>query len=214
MNNAIKTIEHAGLTIKIYQDEDYQESPDDWGDKSVFLVGFHRDFTIKRDGFGIEVCRAIAGDKDEDEHVLDRAKEVKKQYHVFGLEAYIHGGIALALSQEGNFPDRRWDVSQLGMVFVAKKEARTRAKARELAHGLIETWKQNLSGDIYGYVVEDKDGEHLDSCWGYYGDDAVIESSKAAAESCAADIRAKHEAKLKQQIKAGAPLKAREPITL
>lgn len=26
-------------------------------------------------------------------------------------------------------------------------------------------------GDVYGYVIESEDGEHLDSCWGYYGTD-------------------------------------------
>jgi hypothetical protein len=34
----------------------------------------------------------------------------------------------LALSHEGNFPDRQWDVSRLGLVFAAKKEARAQAE--------------------------------------------------------------------------------------
>lgn len=28
-------------------------------------------------------------------------------------------------------------------------------------------------GDVYGYVVEAPDGEELDSCWGFYGDDSI-----------------------------------------
>lgn len=26
-------------------------------------------------------------------------------------------------------------------------------------------------GEVYGYVIEDKDGKHQDSYWGYYGSD-------------------------------------------
>ena len=63
----------------------------------------------------------------------ERLGELNKKYFYFGLEAYIHSGVVLALSHEGNFPDRQWDVSQLGLVFVAKTEAKTREKARKLA---------------------------------------------------------------------------------
>ena len=49
-------------------------------------------------------------------------KELEKKYHIFGLEAYIHSGVVLALSSECNFSDRQWDVLQLGAVFVARKE--------------------------------------------------------------------------------------------
>ena len=42
--------------------------------------------------------------------------------------------------------------------------------ARKAALGLIQEWNDYLSGNVYGYVVEDERGEHLDSCWGFYGD--------------------------------------------
>ena len=35
----------------------------------------------------------------------------------------------------------------------------------------IETYDQYLEGDIWGYIVFDEDGEEIDSCWGFYGDD-------------------------------------------
>ena len=28
-------------------------------------------------------------------------------------------------------------------------------------------------GDVYGWVVEDEEGDHIDSCWGYYGDEEI-----------------------------------------
>jgi len=88
--------------------------------------------------------------------------------------------VVLALSHEGNFPDRQWDVSQLGAVLISKKEARSRKKAKELVQALIETWNQYLSGDIWGYIIEDKNGEVVGSCWGFYGiEDAEREALQA-----------------------------------
>lgn len=211
-------------------------SPDEDGDDGLFLVGYHRDFTVDRgqrqlvkifkeedfkkdngyngrvyaDGYGWkskkeaqkaglinkevrrgnyvpgiskELAQAIANNgKYEDGSVNDEAKDYTKKYHIFGLEAYIHGGVALALSNEGNFCDRRWDVSQLGLVFVSKAEWKTREKAREAARGLIETWNQYLIGDVYGIVKEtyDKDKEQLDheACWGFYGEEYALKALK------------------------------------
>jgi hypothetical protein len=77
--------------------------------------------------------------------------------------------VVLALSQEGNFPDRRWDVSQLGFVFISKKHWRLSKSARKGALATIEEWNMYLSGDVWGYVIEDDEGNELESCWGFYG---------------------------------------------
>lgn len=28
-----------------------------------------------------------------------------------------------------------------------------------------------MNGDVWGYIIEDKDGEQVESCWGFYGYD-------------------------------------------
>lgn len=193
---AIESFDHKGLKINIYQDEYYEGSPDKSGDDSLFLTAFHSDFTVNRDGFEKEVCQYLAGNTDQDDDVIARAKEVKKQYHTFGLEAYIHSGVVLALSYEGNFCDRQWDVSQLGLVFVSKKETKSKVKARKLALGLIQEWNYNLSGEVYGFVITKEEEcvtcEHVnviivDSCWGFIGD---MEGCKMEAITCANDALA------------------------
>ena len=163
---------YKGHKIKLMQDES-AESPDSWEDDAAFLVGYHRDFTVERDD--------IITKEDLQEYFGENKKIPQlKEYHIFGLEAYIHSGVVLALSHEGNFPDRQWDVSQLGAVLISKKEARSRKKAKELEQALIETWNQYLSGDIWGYIIEDKNGEVVGSCWGFYGiEDAEREALQA-----------------------------------
>jgi len=180
---AIHTEDRNGYTIKIVPDEFYSETPNDWGDTEVFLVAFHRDFTVNVDGFDIETVRAVANKgKYDDGSKCERAKEILHDYHVFGLEAYIHSGVSLSLSYEGQYPDRKWDVSQLGLVFVSKKTTRVHKKARELALGLLKTWNAILEGSVYGYIVE-RDGEQLDSCWGFIEEEWNIEKTQVLAEA-------------------------------
>lgn len=172
-----KVIKHAGLTIEIYPDESAQ-SPDDCRDDSLFLMADHRDFYVRG--------------KDYTE---DRVEVLSETHWIFGLEAYIHSGIKLALSSEGNFVDRNWDVSQLGVVCASKKEWETQEKAKEAARSLVNEWNTYLEGDVWGYVIKDKDGEDLDSCWGCYEDEWCEKAAKESAECLAKDIKTKKEAK-------------------
>jgi hypothetical protein len=185
MEDAIFTEKKDGLTLNIYRDE-HEMSPDEDGDDGLFLVGYHRDFTVDRKvSQGLAQCIARGG-KYEDDSENSEALDYIKKYHIFGLEAYIHSGVVLALSSEGNFPDRQWDVSQLGLVFASKKEWRMRKSARKAALGLIETWNDYLSGNVYGFVIEDEGGTHYDSCWGFsgdYEDNCLPEARAALAEA-------------------------------
>jgi len=92
------------------------------------------------------------------------------------------------------FPDRRWDVSLLGAVFVAKSEWKTRAKAEEAARGFVSSWNDYLSGNVYGFTVETMDGEYLDSCWGFYGDydkdGGALHEARSVADGHAGGIEA------------------------
>lgn len=183
-----------GLSIKIYQDED-GVSPNEWGDDNLFLVGYHRDFSVAGP---MEKERGETGKgrplvtREETAACFaasygQRPAWLMEKYHVFALEAYIHGGVVLALASEGNFPDRQWDVSLLGAVFVAKSEWKTRAKARAAALDLIKTWNDALSGNVYGFVVEDKKGMRVHSCWGFYGD---YDGDGGALEAAREHVRA------------------------
>ena len=193
------------------------ESPDSWGDENLFLVAFHRDFSVDVKGFEREVCIAL-NDKDEREGYEERVKEIQKKYHVFGLEAYIHSGVKLSLSQEGNFPDRRWDVSQLGEVFVAKSEARTRKGAHKLALCLLSTWNACLDGIVYGFIV--KKGEKEESCWGFIETEYPIEKTdvlkeaRSVADSLFEEEKKEQGEKRKAYIKNHVPLSSRKPSTL
>lgn len=174
--------------IQIFQDDGYF-SPEDDGDESLFLTGYHRDFSVDGPRLGRtktdkgrllvskDDCIALAiGKPEAAARGLEYPEELAVKYHFFGLEAYIHSGVRLAFGREGNFPDRQWDVSQVGMIFVSKKEWRTRPRAKKAAACLIENWNNYLSGNVYGFKVlaepDDLTDENIevDSCWGFSGD--------------------------------------------
>lgn len=190
----IETIKHRGKTICIYQDEDAQ-SPQEYGDNGMFLVAGHRDFYVGPPGQerGFDVAQVI--------------EDHRETHWVFPLEAYIHSGVALALSGEGNFPDRQWDVSQLGAVLCAKKEWRLQKSARRAALSYVQTWNQYLSGDVYGYVVDEGGADK--SCWGFYGLAYCITEAKSVADSIIERERKARMAKLKTYIANRVPLSKR-----
>ena len=165
-NEVVHTEVYKGYTIEVYRDDD-ANSPADHGDTDLFLVADHRNFTVRTNGSMAE------GSID------DYREAYRKTHHVLGLEAYIHGGVSLSLAAEGRFPDRRWDVSQLGAVFASKAVWKSKEKARNAALSLIEEWNQYLSGDVYGYRILEVEtcatcghGEpnEIESCYGFLGD--------------------------------------------
>ena len=164
-----------GFNLVVKRDKDPQ-SPDTWGNTDLFLVYHHRQFTVNREGFEPEdVYRAFKGSTG---FIFDN-------YWIFTVYAYIHSGVSLSLSPQGN----RFDVSSTGFILVEKETGVlsigtkpvmvTKDEATKYAEGLIETWNTYLSGDVWGFqVVEDVscshcghvDKEHHYSYSGFYGE--------------------------------------------
>jgi hypothetical protein len=94
---------------------------------------------------------------------------------VLPLYLYDHSGITMST---GSFNDP-WDSGQVGYIYVTKKEIETLGwpadKVEEYLKGSVEDYDNYLTGNVWGYVVEDYDEKEGcwddgDSCWGFYGD--------------------------------------------
>ena len=164
--------EREGLVLWICVD-DYPMSPDEWEDDGVFLVGFHRQFWVVREDFK----------KPQD------VESWRETHEVLALHAYIHSGVALSLSDQHYPFDDRWDACQVGYVLVKKGEWGKDHTAEDLAQGLVDTWNQYLGGDVWGIVVEDVDGEHVDSCWGFYGREYAETSGREMLEAAVDQVK-------------------------
>lgn len=150
--------------IKIFQDDDYDHFWHDLKyDTDVVFVHYHRDLWFDRkDIITKEECEAYAqGEKIPQE----------KDYHFFLTRAYIHSGAHVSLAEEGRlYPDECWDVSRIGYVLVLKKTWRMRKSARKAASGHLNYINDLLSGNVWGFIAEDQDGNDIESCWGFAGD--------------------------------------------
>lgn len=194
-----KTIEYKNCTINIYHD-DSPESPADWHDDQIMVLGFNsRYFSVGDQYTQEEIIDAISGGKYEDGSRSDSAQDLIKKFWVFELSAYIHSGVALRLGescgpcgpghtryveplQKLSREDAE-DRAAFGVVLISKGEARTKKEASKRAQGIVECWDQYLNGEVYGYQVETPDGETRGNCWGFYGDTGIADiEAEAKAE--------------------------------
>lgn len=170
----VEQFDHAGLRVSIYQDEDYQNTPEEWSSDSVFLVAEHRQFHVSHQGKRAMTspCDALAKYECDDEHEHGPGcpheghidPDIERDYHVFLLYAYIHSGVHLTLGclfedrESGRWESRGdpggWDSSTLGLVFAARSEWPDVVEASDAAEALVKEWNDTLSGNVYGYVVE------------------------------------------------------------
>jgi len=171
--DVVSSFELRGYTVEIIRDPD-PISPEDRADRHAFLVYGHRDFTVH--GPNQETAEQVYRDRAEWE----------KTHTVYPVYAYIHSGVRLGLSTAG-MVDIPWDVSLSGAALVTRDESEI-PQPQEYAQAMIEEWNQYLSGDVYGYKIADAQGEDVDSCWGFYGQESCEQEARAAVPekpSCA-----------------------------
>ena len=221
MNDAYHSEEYKGFTIKLINDSN-TESPREWDNLGVIAYS-HRDYTL--------------GDKNlRDYYDLDNFnswEEIKAQLVkdeniavILPLYLYDHSGLFLKIgSWYGLLPQghAEFDSGQVGFVYVTKEAIRkeygvkritrkTLEKAEKVIRSEAETFAKYISGDVRGFVVEDADGEHLDSCWGYYEDEDAISEAKSIIDGEVKTRQEAHEAKLKAYITNSVPINARWSI--
>ena len=167
--DTIHTEERNGLTINIAQDLEPQ-SPREW-DNLGHMICFHSRYTL--------------GDKhnfstDEFNGWEEMEIDLKTQYEavvVLPLYLYDHSGISMRTYRHGHHAS--WDCGCVGFIYVTKGDIikeydkvtkKTIARAEKVLIGEVEEYNDYLTGNVYGYIIEDKDGENLESCWGFSGD--------------------------------------------
>jgi len=140
-------IYYKGYKIKI-RESVTNDSPDEDGDEEVFLVYDHRQFYIEREGFEPKALYEFLATDEPELWEGHRYHE----YWIFPVEAYIHSGVSLSLFT--GTKQCRWDSSVSGYILAYKEEFKDLETAKTAAEGLIKTWNQYLSGEIYGFIIE------------------------------------------------------------
>lgn len=119
------------------------------------------------------------------------------------VSAYIHGGVSLSLlgsARDASYPDRQWDVSVVGAVFIKKegwgehmddegytytyKDEEHRVAWKDVAETHVDQWNSYNDGDVWGVIIEranaadgdavDWEDSEVDSCWGFIGEEHAL----------------------------------------
>lgn len=130
----------------------------------------------------------------ENEMDLEKLWGAFNKYHIsIPVHAYEHGGITISASGRRAGWDS-FDSGQLGFVYVSHEDIKKEYNIKRLTKNAleraentlrseVETYDDYLTGQVYGYIIEDENGEHLDSCWGFLGDyKYCLEEAKSAAD--------------------------------
>lgn len=170
--------------LKIIQDHDCKD-PREW-DNLGTLVCWHKRHSLgdehgyDRDTFwptiadehapdAIDLARKTLGIDDEDD-LPDSVHEniAREALVILPVYLYDHSGITISHRPFSCF----WDSGQVGWIFCPKgKEGLTDDHIRLNLISEIADYNQYLTGDVWGFILEDEDGEEIESCWGFYGND-------------------------------------------
>jgi len=170
MDEAIRTEEHKGFKIKFFQDDNPINPREN--DNLGKMVCFHRHYDL---GDKHDLNTENFGGWDEIQKYLIKEKDA---VIIHPLRLYDHSGISISMSTCYPYNDQ-WDSMCVGFIYVDKDTVKkeygkltksNRQKIENCLAGEVEEYDKYLRGDVYGFVIEDADGEQLESVWGYYDD--------------------------------------------
>jgi len=113
----------------------------------------------------------------------------EKHYISLPLYLYDHSGITMSTGSFGC----PWDSGQVGFIAVSKEDVRkeyswkvlNKKRIQQIEKYLrneVETYDQYLTGDVWGYVIENEEYDIYESCWGFYGHDYCEIEAKSMLE--------------------------------
>ncbi len=189
-------------TVKVYQDDDPLDPRTEW-DNLATMVCFHRNYKL--------------GDKHyfsdpQDEDLISLLK--RKDILWLPLYLYDHSGITISTDSFSC----HWDSGQVGYIYIEKSKYReafsckhvNKKDAYDLLRSEVKCYDDYLTGNVYGFIVEDETGSVVESCWGFFGEiKYCLEEGINMAQACIRhDIR-QHVKIRKVQIKNRVPLHLR-----
>jgi hypothetical protein len=179
MSDAIETFKCNGFTVKIYPDRD-APSPREWDNISV-IACWHRSLRL-----GDRQIQGTASDRDRASFVAELGERVLA---ILPVWIYQHGDVALAACNDNPF-SCRFDSGQVGWAYVTESSAK-KVGCEGLTEGTyLEYIRQEVAdydrwgrGLFCGFVVEDEDGDEVESCWNFDDVDYCRTQARAAADA-------------------------------
>jgi hypothetical protein len=183
---AIETRKANGYTVTVEPDED-AESPREW-DNVGKMICFHRDYELgDKHDYRTE-------DYADPDAMLRDIIEREGATLTLPLYLYDHSGITMRAGEPSItwMDPQGWDTSMVGWIADTREgreligyEGLDPDKIADVLRGEVETYARYLEGAVYGYVVRDRTGEPVESCWGYFDADEALAEGVGVAEALA-----------------------------
>lgn len=189
--------DYRGFKIEITQDEDARNPREDYNVGTMCCE--HNRYTLGDGGMRqlydslifdpryYDLYDDLPDDElepfEDDDYPALLAQAKKWGYVVLPLFLYDHSGITMSCAPF-HCP---WDSGQVGIIFCSPqkraKEGMTVPECTNYLKGEVATYDQYLTGDVWGYVIKDEDGEEVDSLWGLYGEDYALSEAKSVVDA-------------------------------
>lgn len=119
---------------------------------------------------------------------------------ILPLYLFDHSGLSMSTGS-GAFracDSAGWDWGQVGFIYATREDIlkefgkkrlskKILEDTRKILEAEVELYDKYLSGQVYGFVIEDEDGDVLESCWGFYDE----EECRKEGESLLAQLEEK-----------------------
>ena len=197
MNLYEERYEHAGCTIRIIQDSDVSNPRDEF-DHMGKLILFPNGSYLDRNEFEKYInatdfestLRSLAWLVTKSDAVEDGYKVsmdhifrcVNKHYVIIPVDQDRYSGLS-SRGETVSESDGYCGGFILFPVADLAKEGIDREQAARNLECEVEEYAAWATGDTWGYVIEDENGDELDSCWGFYGMDYAKSEAERSAKS-------------------------------
>jgi len=201
-----ETVEYRGYKINIHLDSHHEENPREWCNLGTLALNNNAwaeeniasIYELYENLLEHEEIRPwIPQNQDYCGYSIDHdkaQKNLEKKYIVLPVYKYEHGNVCYNTSGF-SCP---WDSGMNGFIYVSKEKVRKEYGIKNISpawvqrikgylENEVETFSNAVSGEVYGYHIENHEGEELDSCYGFYGYDHeksdLLPQAKAAIDN-------------------------------
>jgi hypothetical protein len=172
------------LKYRLEIDEEPRNPRKDWDGQLGRMVCWHR-----RENLGDETINPNDYEYETVDALIDALEELERTDPArvwLPLYLYEHSGMTMRTTP---FHDP-WDSAMVGFIYTSQARIDelglsdvTDEKLIEYLEGEVTEYDQYLTGDVWGYIIEDEDGEHIDSCWGFFGHEYAEGEAKLALKA-------------------------------
>ena len=174
----VHQIMHADKVVKVYFDPEPID-PRTYHDNVTIMVHWHPRYNL-----GDERIRSMY-----EEDIRAKCEEQGDPIlAILPLYLYVHSDLSVSTDAFSC----RWDSGQVGWVYITQSkkdkmgfpDTYTLDMYENIIREEVKTYNDYLNGQVFGYEVVGKDGDVLESCWGFVGDmEGCLSQGKLAAES-------------------------------